>query len=356
MAETPPKKKNRFWLYFLSFIVMGALVTVEADVDSINCLVGLSCSPDPLVDSGSISLLPAGALQIGGVKSITCGGTDKVSAITIAGDPVCSADSGGSGTVTSISQGTGMSFSVNPLITTGTISLAQAKDNITIGGVRVANCSVFTQVSGWDASGSPICMVSGIRQITLGVGIGSNESPITFNATLFLNESTTSLIGGVKVANCTGTDKVSGWAVTNVPVCSADSSSGDGVGNSWSFVDRVQFIKTFVNVGTTFVDVYSSAFDPADTLINTSNMTSFRILFTVDYIGAGTQSVSFNQTTTNSNKLWVANFTSDCDPCDTNWQTIPSWASSIETFVEVQMKSTTGSDDPSFKAYQVWLR
>jgi len=127
----------------------------------------------------------------------------------------------GSG-VTSITQGSGLSFSTNPLIATGTISLAQAINNVTIGGVRVANCSFLTSVVGWDTAGSPICGITSLEQITLGIGLGSNETPITFNSTLFLKNASSTEIGGVRASNCSGTDKLNGITGGGVFTCGTD--------------------------------------------------------------------------------------------------------------------------------------
>jgi hypothetical protein len=262
--------------------------------------------------------------------------------------------------VTSISQGTGLSFSVNPLITTGTISLAEALSG-TIGGVKVANCTAGSSITGYSASNIPICTAGGtgtVTSIASGEGIVVNPSPIIATGTIMGANATTAVRGIVMVANCTSTDKVSGWSAGNIPVCTADSSSAGGTNYNWTFVDRIYFSKTKTNVGTSFVDVYSAALDPEDTLINTTGTTQFRIYITVDYVsGSATpESVALNQTSVANNKLWQFNFTSDCDPCDSGWQTLPSWASGVETFVEAQINATTTGDDPVFKGYQVWLR
>ena len=268
---------------------------------------------------------------------------------------------GGSGTVTSITQGTGMSFSANPLITTGTVNLAEALTG-TIGGVKVLNCSVGSSITGFSATNVPICTAGGsgtVTSIASGEGIVVNPSPIISTGTIMGANATTSARGIVQVANCSATQFVNGWNAGNVPSCATPSSSGGGTNFNWTFVDRVYFSKTKTNVGTTWVDVYNAAVDPEDTLINTTGTTQFRIVMTVDYVGAGTQSVNLNQTTNNANRLWWFNFTGDCDPCDSGWQNLPSWANSgsgIETFVEAQIVSTTSGDDPVFKGYQVWLR
>jgi len=261
--------------------------------------------------------------------------------------------------VKQISLFEGLSSNESPIVSNATLMLNNASE-LFLGGVHVFNCSSGFHVSGWFGNMTPFCSGDSangtVTSLTSGEGIVLNPVTITGVGVIMGANATTSTRGIVQVINCTGTDKVSGWSAGNIPACTSDATGGTNF--NWTFVDRVYESKTKTNVGTSYVDVYNSALDPEDTLINTTGNTQFRIIITVDYISAAaaTESVSFNQTTVANNKLWEFNFTSDCDPCDSNWQNLPSWASPVETFVESQIKSTTAADDPVFRGFQIWLR
>jgi hypothetical protein len=306
--------------------------------------------------------LPAGSAEatttaLGTVKVINCTGTDKLSGYSATNVPVCTTDSG-TGTVTSLTSSGGITLNPTTITSTGVIMVSNATTT-QAGAVRVLNCSGNGHISGYDSDMNPFCSENNgngtVTSISQGTGLSFTANPLITTGTIDLAEALTGTIGGVKVANCSVGDFVNGYTASNVPSCATPSVL---LTNSFALSDRVLFIRTITNVGATFVDIYLTAFDPENTLINTTNKTGFRIMITMDYVsGAGaTESVSFNQTTTNANKLWVFNTTADCDPCDSGWQTIPSWASNIETLVEPQWKSTTAADDPSFKGYQIWLR
>lgn len=350
------RKPNKYLLMLLGLFIVGASVDVFA-VTSLTCLFGLLCNPNPITGVGNITLLPSNDSVLGGVYAFNCTGTDKISQILTNGSSICSADISGSGSaVKTITLVNGLGSNESPIVNNASLYLLNAT-NLQLGGVFVANCTAGTVITGWNGSNYPTCSTvnngSGtVTSITEGTGIKFSTSPITTTGVIHLQNATTSTIGGVKTINCTSTDKISGYDISNTPVCTADVG---GTPNPFILADRIEFVKTFVNVGTTFVDVYSTAFQPQDTLINTTGKTQFRIQITVDYIGAGTQSTSFNQTTTNANALWMFNYTADCDPCDSGWRTLPAWASSVETNVEEQAKSTTAGDDPSYKGYQMWL-
>lgn len=291
---------------------------------------------------------------IGFVAVLIVGLTPYIQAkIVSSGTAVQTSSLPGSGTVTSVGSGTGLTG--GPIVAAGTLSLLEALIG-TIGGVKVANCTAGSSITGYSASNIPICTAGGtgtVTSIASGEGIVVNPSPIIATGTIMGANATTVVRGIVMVANCTGTDRFSGFSAGNIPICSTVATD-----YNWTFVDRIYFSKTKTNVGTSFVDVYSAALDPEDTLINTTGTTQFRIYITVDYVSAGVtpESVALNQTSAANNKLWQFNFTSDCDPCDSGWQTLPSWASGVETFVEAQINATTSGDDPVFKGYQVWVR
>lgn len=328
-------------------------------VTSISVDSTITANPSPITTTGTLMATNATITQLGVTKLTNCSTGFYLNGWNATNIPNCVGELN-NGSVTSITAGTGLSGGVITGI--GTIDLNEALV-ATIGGVKIINCSANNFIQSYAVGVVPTCATftetGTVSSLTSGEGIVFNPAgTITSSGVIMGANATTAVRGIVMVANCTSTDKVSGWSAGNIPVCTADSVNSVVPTNSFRLSDRVLFIRTITNVGTTFVDIYLTAFDPEDSLINTTNMTGFRIMITMDYVsGAGaTESVSFNQTSTNANKLWVFNTTADCDPCDSGWQTIPSWASSIETSVEPQWKSTTAADDPSFKGYQIWLR
>ena len=60
-----------------------------------------------ITGAGSIALAAPTTTTLGGVKSLVCTGTQKLSSITAAGLPVCTADANSGGTLTSVTAGAG---------------------------------------------------------------------------------------------------------------------------------------------------------------------------------------------------------------------------------------------------------
>lgn len=353
MTETKPKKRfPKIILFVLSFITMGALVDVSA-VTSLTCLIGIACNPNPITGMGDITLLPANDSFLGGVYAINCTSTNKLSQILTNGTPICSADVSGSGGVTQITLGEGLTANQSPILTNATIYLLNATPT-TIGGIRVGNCSVNNFVNGFNSTNGVTCNGAGtVTSITQGVGLFFRTDPITTTGIIDLANASSTTIGGVIIGNCTSGNFINGFNNTNGVTCGTPTA---GSSATFQLLDRVYFSKTKTNVGTAYVDVYNTGLDPEDTLLNTTGMTQIRILVTVDYVGAGTTSSTFNQSTSNVNSFYVFNYTADCDPCDSNWQNLPAWASNVEVFIEPQIKSTTSTDDPIYKGHQIWLR
>jgi len=248
--------------------------------------------------------------------------------------------------------GAGLVANESPILTNATLYLQNAAQSV-LGGILLGtNCSASSYFDGWNSNYSPRCTaeVGDISDVTASTGLSGGGT--SGAVSLYLNNATSSTIGGIIIGNCSIGSFVNGFNTTNGVTCATPSSGGE----TFQLVDRVISSKTKTNVGTSWVDVYSTALDPEDTLMNTTGMTDFRLLITVDYVGTGTHSVNLNQTASNVNGLWQFNFTGDCDPCDSGWKTLPVWASSVEVFMESKIVSTTAGDDPVFRGYQLWLR
>jgi FtsZ-binding cell division protein ZapB len=124
-----------------------------------------------------------------------------------------------------------------------------------------------------------------------------------------------------------------------------------------ALVAAIDLSRTMTNIGATYKDIYSTAFDGEMSPINFTNATQFRILFMWDYVGSGTQTVWWVDAADNTNILWTSNGVSaDQDPGDSGWVDIPAAFVDAEKWIEWQGKSTTAADDPIAKGYRIYLR
>lgn len=114
---------------------------------------------------------------------------------------------------------------------------------------------------------------------------------------------------------------------------------------------------TKTNIGTSFVDVYTSAFDMENLVrVDCSLFTEFRVLALWDYVGSGIQTVQWVDVNNNSNVfLQASTFSSDQDPYSTGYFTKDSWCTG-NTFLEMQAKSSVAGDDPTARGYVIYAK
>jgi hypothetical protein len=115
-------------------------------VTSVAAGTGLQGSPNPITGAGSINLAPAYQLP----QACSNGQVPKSNG---AGGWVCGTDTAGAGTVTSLSQGTGITLSANPITTTGSI----AADTTYLQRRVSATCAVGSSIRAIAADGSVSC-------------------------------------------------------------------------------------------------------------------------------------------------------------------------------------------------------
>lgn len=87
----------------------------------------------------------------------TCAAGSSIRVIASDGTVTCEADDGGGGTVTSLSQGTGIALSTNPITTTGTISADTAYLQRRVSGT----CAVGSSIRVINADGTVTCQTDG---------------------------------------------------------------------------------------------------------------------------------------------------------------------------------------------------
>lgn len=107
-----------------------------------------------------------------------------------------------------------------------------------------------------------------------------------------------------------------------------------------------------------YVDVYNAAFEPDNTVIDFGGATQFRIIFEFDRVGTGTQQVRWVDKADNTNVLWEpAGFTVDQDGTDSGWLDLPAaFSGSVTKTIEMQARSTVGSDDPVLYGFRIYLK
>lgn len=116
-------------------------------VTSVLAGTGLQGTPNPITGAGSLNVAPAYQLPQGCANG-------QVPKSNGGGGWTCAADAtGGSGTVTSLGQGTGITLSSNPITTTGSVAVNTAVIQARVTGTCVAGSSIRAI----DAAGNVTC-------------------------------------------------------------------------------------------------------------------------------------------------------------------------------------------------------
>jgi hypothetical protein len=111
------------------------------------------------------------------------------------------------------------------------------------------------------------------------------------------------------------------------------------------------------NIGNAYVEIWpAAAFNPINLhSIDFSGIHFIRLVYIVDYVGAGTQRCCLADTADNT-KILVegATFTADVDPGDSGWVALPAWFVNKILKIELMGKSTTAGDDPIYKGFSLY--
>ena len=145
------------------------------------------------------------------------------------------------------------------------------------------------------------------------------------------------------------------WADNEIASSATWNTVGLEVGRQ---VGSVFVSKTFTNIGTSFVDVYVTAFDAEDMMIiDFTNADSVSAVFIWDYIGAGKQYVQWVDVADNSKILLSSlEMNGDADATRIEWAALPAWFVNKKLTIEWQGKSLTAADDPVAKGYVLYLK
>lgn len=119
-----------------------------------------------------------------------------------------------------------------------------------------------------------------------------------------------------------------------------------------------QSIKT--DIGTSYVDMYTTAFADEDAcIISFAGYDSCRIVWTYDYVSGATANhqARWVMVSDNTKILYEsATFKADQDATDTGWFVLPAAFVDATAAIEWQAKSATSTDDPIGYGYSISLR
>jgi hypothetical protein len=141
-----------------------------------------------------------------------------------------------------------------------------------------------------------------------------------------------------------------------------DLSAGGGGGGTakaalvaqW-FAENAGITKT--NIGTSYVDVYTTGLNGRRLKVDFTGYTQFMILCHYNHVGTGTQNVRVIDAVTTTNVLGELPGTTGAaeKEVEMGFSTLPAWATG-ESYLKVQMKSTTAGDDPVYRDCSVQLK
>ncbi len=117
--------------------------------------------------------------------------------------------------------------------------------------------------------------------------------------------------------------------------------------------------KAFTNVGSTWTDVYVTAFDAEDMMIiDFRNVDSVRAVFMVDYVGSLTDTTRWVDVADNANILLQSGqFSADQDAGSvptTGWSVLPAAFVNASKTIEQQAISATSTNDPTYRGYALY--
>lgn len=123
---------------------------------------------------------------------------------------------------------------------------------------------------------------------------------------------------------------------------------------------------TKTNIGTSYVDVYTTTFSQEEAMniyIHCDGVKEFTGFFNYDYVGTGTHSIRVVDQANNANLLFErTDITADTSASGFNnvggnpIYAKPAWCTTGFFKVELQAKSTVGTDDPVIWGYTIWSR
>src|SRR6185436_19447570 len=122
-----------------------------------------------------------------------------------------------------------------------------------------------------------------------------------------------------------------------------------------TFITTEDITKT--NLSTAYVDIYATLWDQEEqAVIHGANVTYVRIYVQYDFVGAGTDQCRVVDVSNNANIVWEsATFAVDQNSLDSGWVARPAFLS-VDKSIELQCKSSNGTNDPIIRGYEVFVK
>jgi hypothetical protein len=239
----------------------------------------------------------------------------------------------------------------------GTLSAEQALDALATGIVKVTTGVLSTAVAGDFPTLNQNTTGTAAALTTNPADCASDRYATTIAANGDLTCAQVSLSAGV-TGNLPAGNLNSGTGASSSTYWRGDGvwATPPGGGAFMASLGSVYASVTKTNIGTSYVDVYTTAFDNENLMfVDFTGVNSVRLVYLWDYVGAGTQQVRLVDVDNNANVLVeAATITADCDPCDTGWVSLPAAFTSATKKLELQGKSTTSTDDPIARGYTLY--
>jgi hypothetical protein len=113
--------------------------------------------------------------------------------------------------------------------------------------------------------------------------------------------------------------------------------------------------KTFVNVGTAYVNVYAGSAGEGQ-LVHFGPYKQYRLVVHANKVGTGTQDVGLMDVTNSSNVVAISDAGAAGEKTlDSGWTNLPAWMTG-EQIVKPVAKSSVSADDPVYHQVALYLR
>ena len=198
------------------------------------------------------------------------------------------------------------------------------------------------------------------------IALSSNGTHVTIATTGLTTESTScsnvgsgSFILKTTAEDCVANSLIAGTGITISNTTDDYTIASTVVGNKQvaqlTFITTEDVTKT--NLSTSYVDVYATLWDQEEqALIIGENVTYVRVLIQYDFVGAGSDQCRLVDAANNANVVWEsATFNVDQNSLDSTWVAKPAFLSAIIA-VELQCKSSNGTNDPVVHGYEVFIK
>jgi hypothetical protein len=201
-----------------------------------------------------------------------------------------------------------------------------------------------------------------------GISLSSNGTRITITNTLPESTVCTNLNNSTGFGICRDDNVNLKSLIEGTGIDLTSNSTNITIASPYSVQAQTYLSVAKTNIGTSYVDIYTTAFDLEElNTLDLNNAKQARIFYLWDYVGTGNHQLRWCEATfggCNASNIFfeTSTFNSDCGGnqnlnCDSGWFDIPSWAFNLSDVDLIwQGKSTVAGDDPIAKGYKIMVR